>query len=78
MTWTTLTRRPTVRPQPSIHQRVLFWTLLVWFGAITVPISQGLGSVTMPDGPFAPAAHARVVPGGSVMGTAYPLSRSGV
>ncbi|WP_298760642.1 RHS repeat-associated core domain-containing protein [uncultured Psychroserpens sp.] len=42
-------------------------------GAITVPIPKGVGRVINPDGSFSVATHARLVPSGSGVKTAYPL-----
>jgi RHS repeat-associated protein len=42
-------------------------------GAVTIPIPRGLGRVINPDGSFSPATHAKLVPSGSGVKTAYPL-----
>lgn len=43
-------------------------------GAINVEIPNGVGRVINPDGTFSPATHARLVPSGSGVKTAYPLN----
>jgi RHS repeat-associated protein len=43
-------------------------------GAINVPIPEGVGRVINPDGTISPATHARLVPSGSGVKTAYPLN----
>jgi hypothetical protein len=42
-------------------------------GPITVPIPTGMGRVIMPDGSYVSATHARIVPSGSGVRTAYPI-----
>ena len=42
-------------------------------GAITVPISEGMGRVIMPDGTHLKATHAQIVPSKSGVKTAYPI-----
>ena len=42
-------------------------------GAITIEIPTGIGRVVNPDGTFSPATHARLVPSGSGVKTAFPL-----
>ena len=42
-------------------------------GAVTLELPKGLGRVVNPDGTFSPATHARLVPSGSGVKTAYPL-----
>ncbi|WP_422350083.1 DUF6443 domain-containing protein [Flagellimonas sp.] len=41
-------------------------------GSVTIEIPEGLGRVVNPDGTFTPATHARLVPSGSGVKTAYP------
>lgn len=43
-------------------------------GAINVPIPEGVGRVINPNGTISPATHARLIPSGSGVKTAYPLN----
>lgn len=42
-------------------------------GPITVELPTGLGRVVNPNGTFSPATHARLVPSGLGVKTAYPF-----
>ncbi|WP_306353313.1 hypothetical protein [Flavobacterium sp. '19STA2R22 D10 B1'] len=43
-------------------------------GAINIEIPKGVGRIVNPDGTFTPATHARVVPSGSGVKTAYSFN----
>ena len=42
-------------------------------GTVTIKLPPGLGRIINPDGSFSPATHARLVPSGAGVKTAYPI-----
>ena len=43
-------------------------------GTVEIKLPEGLGRIVNPDGTFSPATHAKLVPSGSGIKSAYPTN----